>query len=73
MLKTANPTLRSHKKIAIFSMHEANLLPMATYNQLHDLSVSTPPKFQLDWPLDQLQFEENFPLRQLSMKGKFLP
>lgn len=39
MLKTANPTLQ--KEMATFSIEE-NLLPMATHNQLHDFSVSTP-------------------------------
>lgn len=30
------------------------------------------PSSSQDWPLDPLQFKEIFPLRQVSMKGKFL-
>lgn len=45
MLETANPTLQ--KETATFSIHEANLLPIATGNPLHNFSVSTPPKLQL--------------------------
>lgn len=46
LLKQQIQHLKVQKKSATFSTHKAGLLPMATYNQSHSLSVFSLPKLQ---------------------------
>lgn len=72
MLKTANPILKNQKGIATCSTSEVNLPPRTTDTQFTTRVPSPQPRSSQDWPLHPLWFKENFPLRQLSMEGKFL-
>lgn len=49
MFKMANSTLKSQKEIAIFSNHEAKLLPMGTSNQSHDRSHNSHSEMHWVW------------------------